>query len=70
MRTVGSASLRGCRARRWRCSRRATGAGTRDDSIYRNVAGSYDAGKRHAAILGALRFLDYRTVVLFTGRTP
>ena len=37
-----------------RRARRATGAGTRDDSIYRNVAGSYVPGKRHAAILGAL----------------
>ena len=37
-----------------RRTRRAAGAGARDDSIYRNVAASYVPGKRHAAILGAL----------------
>ena len=37
-----------------RRARRAAGAGTRDDSIYRNVAASYVPGRRHAAILGAL----------------
>ena len=41
-----------------RRARRAAGAGGRDDSIYRNVAGSYVAGERHAAILGALHCTD------------
>ena len=37
-----------------RRARRDTGAGVRDDSIYRNVAASHVAGKRHVAVLGAL----------------